>query len=179
MIASSTYGKSFMYLVRSLERGMGLRSGPMEWCKTLNMGTERLDHAASLMRTTATLKRHVQRPVYHLSISFASTDPVDRTLAEKIGQRTLGDIGLGEHQAVMIGNSDTEHVHLHLIANRVHPESGRAWNPRDAYYRVEKSLRHQERELGLREVPGPRFRFPDQAPAVPRSRSKQHHAPTA
>ena len=43
------------------------------------------------------------------------------------------------------------------MVNRVHPETGKAWNGGHDYARIERSLRNQERELGLREVKGRHF----------------------
>ena len=40
------------------------------------------------------------------------------------------------------------------MVNRVHPETGKAWSNSLDYRRIETSLREQEHELALREVPG-------------------------
>lgn len=44
----------------------------------------------------------------------------------------------------------------------MHPETFRAWRPANDYARIERSLREQERELGLRAVPGHHYRLQGQ-----------------
>lgn len=36
----------------------------------------------------------------------------------------LNALGLGEHQAVMAAHSDKEHLHVHIVVNTIHPETG-------------------------------------------------------
>jgi hypothetical protein len=72
----------------------------------------------------------------------------------------LQDLGLSEHQALLVAHNDT--AHIHVMVNRVHPETGKAWDNGHDYARIEKSLRAQERELGLREVSGHHYRLEGQ-----------------
>ena len=44
---------------------------------------------------------------------------------EKAADSYLRFMGFDEHQAVYIAHKDTEHPHLHIILNRVHPETGK------------------------------------------------------
>ncbi len=71
-----------------------------------------------------------------------------------VADQTLSDLGLSEHQSVIVCHNDTEHPHLHVMVNRVHPETGKAWPKWRYKTRLERSLKTQERELGLQEVPG-------------------------
>jgi hypothetical protein len=47
---------------------------------------------------------------------------------------------------------------VHIVVNRVHPDTGRAWERWQDRPRIEKELRTMERELGLRQVPGRLYR---------------------
>ena len=51
-------------------------------------------------------------------------------------------------------HQDREHAHLHVMVNRVHPETGVAWERWQDRPVIERALREQERVYGLREVPG-------------------------
>ena len=75
-------------------------------------------------------------------------------MVKRVLQRTLRDVGLGEHQVIFLEHHDTAVPHGHAIVNRVHPETGRAWKGSFSKTRIEASLRRQEQEEGLRVVPG-------------------------
>ena len=59
-----------------------------------------------------------------------------------------------------VAHRDREHAHLHVVVNRVHPETGVAWDRWQDYPKIERTLRGLEHELELREVPGRLYRAP-------------------
>jgi hypothetical protein len=155
MIGKVMNGRGFGGLARYLESGKtGNHPERVEWIEARNLPTSDPRTASLLMRATAAQSDRVQKPVYHLAISFDPADPVDRTTMHQVAERLLADLGLQEYQALMVAHRDTGHPHLHVMLNRVHPETGRAWDPKNDYPQIERSLRIQERELGFREVPG-------------------------
>ncbi|HUE97072.1 MAG TPA: relaxase/mobilization nuclease domain-containing protein, partial [Longimicrobiaceae bacterium] len=165
MIAKVTKGSGFAGLVRYLETGKdGASPDRVDWVEARNLATDDPRTAAILMRATAHQSDRVEKPVYHLSISFDHGDPIDQPTISRVADRVLSDLGLEEHQVLMVAHRDKAHAHVHLAINRVHPETERAWDPSHDYARVEQSLRRQERELGLREVPGHHFQLDGQEP---------------
>jgi hypothetical protein len=54
----------------------------------------------------------------------------------------------------MVSHRDRAHPHLHVMVNRIHPETGVAWERWQDRPIIERTLREQERAFGLREVPG-------------------------
>ena len=126
----------------------------VSWMEFRNLPTARMDVAALLMAGTASISTRTRQPALHLSISFALGDPVDKELMLRVMLTTIADQGLEEHQAAIVAHHDTENPHVHAMINRVHPETGRAWKGSWSKVRVEASLRRQEKELGLRIVPG-------------------------
>jgi hypothetical protein len=155
MIGKVMNGRGFGGLARYLESGKsGNHPERMEWIEARNLPTRDPRTVSLLMRATAAQSDRVQKPVYHLAISFDPGDPVDQTTMRQVAERLLADLGLQEHQALVVAHRDTGHPHLHVMLNRVHPETGRAWDPKNDYLQIERSLRIQERELGFREVPG-------------------------
>jgi relaxase-like protein len=71
---------------------------------------------------------------------------------ERVAGRVLERLGLGEHQAVIVAHGDRKHAHVHILVNRVHPESGKAWERWQDQPVIQQVLREEERALGLREV---------------------------
>jgi hypothetical protein len=76
---------------------------------------------------------------------------------------------------VIVAHNDTEHPHLHMMVNRVHPETGKAWSNSLDFKRIETSLRAQEIELELRQVPG-RHTDRDQGRSMRRRPSRTERA---
>lgn len=163
MIAKAMRGRAFSGLARYLEAGRdGNAPERVEWMEARNLPTTDPETASLLMRATAAQSDRVQRPVYHLALSFDPEDQVDRATMVRVADRLLADLGIQDHQVLIVAHGDTAHRHLHLMINRVHPETFRAWDPRSDYQQIERSLRVQERELGLREVAGHHARLEGQ-----------------
>ncbi len=154
-------GTGFKGLASYLESGKDRQQWDrVDWVETRNLPTQDPQTAARIMAATARDSERTATPVYHLSISFDPGDPVDRDAMLRVADRTLRDLGLQDHQAVLVAHNDTAHPHVHLMVNRVHPETGRAWSNFRDYRRIEGSLREQEVEMGLRVVPGKHARVP-------------------
>ena len=172
MIANVNLGRGFSGLLTYLMRGKrGDNPERVEWTTTRGLPTDDPNLVAVLMDATASQNRRVEKPAYHVSISLDRGESLDRAGFERVADRTLRDLGLHQHQALIVAHNDTEHLHIHLMVNRVHPEHGRAWHNSHDFARIERSLRQQERELGLREVPGRHFALVDQERMVGPSRA--------
>ncbi len=165
MIGKVMKGRGFTGLARYLETGRDENSSDrVEWIEARNLPTNDPETASLLMRATASQSNRVQRPVYHIALSFDPEDEVDQETMVRVADRLLTDLELTEHQALIVAHGDTRHAHVHLMVNRVHPETGRAWDPKHDYARIERSLREQERELSLRAVPGHHHQLEGQEP---------------
>lgn len=163
MIGSSTTGRGFGGLQRYLLEGD--RHAPQDrvaWTATRHLAATDPELAAVQMRATAAQAPRVQKPVFHLVLSAPPGEELDRATWEKIAERVLTHLELADHQALLVAHDDTDHTHLHLMINRVHPERLRAWRDSFSHRRIQKALRHLERDLGLREVPGTLYQLPDQ-----------------
>lgn len=155
MIGVARTGSGFGGLARYLAAGKrGDEHERVAWIEAHNLMETDPERAARLMRATAEQNPRVTKPVYHLSVSFAPEDRVGPAEMRRVADRLLRDLGLGEHQALVIAHRDTPHQHLHLMINRVHPETGRAWHTGHDYARIERLLRSLERDLGIKRVPG-------------------------
>ncbi len=151
-------GRSFKKLVSYLKTGKDgrqLQRDRVEWVEFRNLPTRNPDTAACMMAATASESvSGTQTAVYHFSISCDPGDPVDGGTLRRVADRTIRDLGLEEHQVLIFAHKDRSHPHLHFVVNRVHPERGTLWRTWRDYYRIERSLRAQEQELGLQIVPG-------------------------
>jgi hypothetical protein len=150
-------GTGFRGIMNYLLRGSKADPhGPdrVAFAHTRNLAIDNPDEAPQLMRWTAEANTRVQKPVYHFCISWhRDENPNDEAMVEA-ADRTCFDLGLGEHQAVYVAHNDTDHRHIHIMANRVHPETRRAWSNSHDYKRIEQSVGEQAKAKGFRFVPG-------------------------
>ena len=150
MIAASSSGQNFgalgAYLVGD--------DGRVGWAETRNMmegmdgGTIDPEAVAAEMRDEASASG-VTKPVYHVAIAFDPDDHPTEAEVRAAADRTLQDLGLGDHQALVVRHTDQPHAHVHLMVNRVGPD-GKAWSTWRDRYRLRASMEAQERELGVR-----------------------------
>lgn len=151
-------GKGFRGLVSYLMRGD--RKKPRDknrvaWVEARNLLIDDPDKVPALMRATAARSKRVKNPVYHYVISWHRDEAPTDKLMREVADTTCKDLGLSEYQALYIAHKDTAHRHVHIVVNRVHPETHRAWKASHDYRRIEQSLRRQAEDMGLDYVPGP------------------------
>lgn len=123
------------------------------WKKVRNLASDDRVFVQNQMQGVAQ-QSQVKEPIYHYSISWDESDNPTRQQMGEVATRTLKDLGLEEHQAVIVAHNDHDYKHLHVMVNRVHPVKCTAWNRYRDYIKLEKSLRAIERQYGWKEVPG-------------------------
>ena len=150
----SSSARSFGALARYLVDG---RSGNdperVAWSTSRNLPTDDPELAGKIMRATAAQNVRVDKPVYHLALSFDPNDAVDRATMERVADRVIAALKLKEHQILIVSHGDRDHPHMHLLINRVHPETGLVWNRWQDRTIIQQVLREEEQALGLRVVP--------------------------
>jgi len=174
VIGVNSSGRSFRALAQYLESGRsGAEHVRVGWIASRNLPTEDPQLVAKIMRATAAQNLHVGQPVYHLALSFDRNDAVDRATMERVTDHVLEALKLTERQVLIVAHRDREHAHMHLLVNRVHPETGLAWDRWQDQRIVQEVLRAEEQALGLRIVRGRLAGIEERAhtPAVEKSGS--------
>lgn len=108
-----------------------------------------LDTAASEMNLTASQNRHCKDAVYHFILSWQGDEDPSPDAVFRSVRYSLKQLGMEEHQYVAAIHRDTDNIHCHVSANRVHPTTFRAqnmWNDADE---LQKCCRVLERDLGF------------------------------
>lgn len=109
-----------------------------------------LDTAAAEMNMTASQNRHCKDAVYHFILSWQSDEAPSPDAVFSSVRFSLEQLGMKEHQFVAAIHRDTDNIHCHVSANRVHPQTFTAqnmWNDADT---LQKSCRVLERKLGFK-----------------------------
>ena len=132
----------------------------VEWTETRNLATEQGDRAARIMAATAEASpelkrlagaaatgRKLEKPVCHYSLNWAKEEKPDRQEMSRAAEESLKALGMERHQALIVSHRDGQ-PHVHVIANRVDPESGKAAGLNRSKLRLSKWAERYEREQG-------------------------------
>ena len=132
----------------------------VEWTETRNLATSEGERAARIMAATAEaapeLKRlaggaatgrKLEKPVCHYSLNWAKEKKPDRHEMLRAAERSLKALGMERHQVLIVSHRDGQ-PHVHVIANRVEPESGKAAGLSRSKLRLSKWAERYEREQG-------------------------------
>ncbi len=109
------------------------------WTETGNMYTDDIFKAAKVMAWTdmnaqqlkiengsSTAGRKTETgSVYHYSLSWAHRETPNEEHQKEMALATLGHLGLSENEYYLVGHNDTEHAHVHIVANLTNPETGK------------------------------------------------------
>ncbi|MDA7865148.1 relaxase/mobilization nuclease domain-containing protein [Akkermansiaceae bacterium] len=108
------------------------------WTRALNvpdLGKETWRVMVHTVQSAETLKRgngastkgrKLERPVFTYSLSWAPDQELDQAHMEETALNSVKALGLEEHEAWLVCHNDTNHPHVHVIVNRVHPLTGYA-----------------------------------------------------
>ena len=91
--------------------------------------------------------RKLEKPVCHYSLSWAKDEKPNRQEMRRAAQESLKALGMERHQALVVSHRDGQ-PHVHVIANRVDPESGKAAGLSRSKLRLSKWAEGYEREQG-------------------------------
>lgn len=167
-------GNDFHALARYLVRGKpGSATHPdrVAWVQSQNLPTEDPELAAAYMSATAGLSARTRRAAYHLMIAWHARERPHPAAMQQIARETLELAGLSQHQALIMGHGDKPHPHLHILLNRVHPESGRAWRTANDYIRFDRIMAELANKHGFDYAPSHAFALDatDELPKKPNS----------
>ncbi|WP_127076675.1 TraI/MobA(P) family conjugative relaxase [Rhodomicrobium lacus] len=127
--------------------GAGGRVGGI---RITNCGTDEPDWALSDI--IATQKRNTRASAdktYHLVVSFADNERPSDEVLEKIEERLVAAIGLEAHQRMSAVHIDTEHLHMHIAINKIHPTTFRMHEPYFDQRKLMAECERLEKEFGL------------------------------
>lgn len=104
--------------------------------------------AADEMRLTSLLSAKVQKPYYHLVLSWHETEHPTEAQQISAMDQLLQSLTLSEHQVVIATHRDTPRCHVHAVVNLVHPLSGKVWSKSNDRRKAELACRRIELMMG-------------------------------
>ena len=92
--------------------------------------------------------RPTERTVMTVALAWSPDQSPSKEDMIGAGQSFLKHMGWQEHQVLFVAHGDTKHPHVHLIINRVHPETGMTIDDAWSKIRSQKWALAYEREHG-------------------------------
>ena len=89
------------------------------------------------------------KPVLHYTLSWAIGENPSPEHMRETALSSLKALGLEQHQAVMAAHSDKEHLHVHIVVNTIHPETGLTASLKYTKERLSRWAEAYEREHGI------------------------------
>ena len=113
-------------------------------------GIDDLDLAIMEIEATQALNQGAYySKAYHLTVNFAPGEKPEIDTLKAIEQEFSKALGFEEHQRICGTHQNTDHFHMHIAYNRIHPESFKAHQPFNDYLALEKTCRDMEQKYGL------------------------------
>jgi hypothetical protein len=115
------------------------------WMAKTALDAERLKAASGAdMRGAKSAK-----PVFTFSLSWhPDEEPDDAHMVETM-ERALENLGLRDHQALMVSHRDEPQPHIHAIVNLIHPETGKTAPLKFSKEKLSKFAQAYEEEHGI------------------------------
>jgi hypothetical protein len=118
--------------------------------KVLHVGYQNLmspETAALEMEALATDNKRCKDPVFHAILSWREMEIPTPEQADEAVRIALKELNLENCQALWVLQNDTQNRHVHIVANRIDPETGRAIIPANGW--TYKALERAARKIEL------------------------------
>lgn len=104
---------------------------------------------AEVLATQSRNKRTKSDKTYHLVVSLAHAESLTREQAADIEDTICAGLGFADHQRISAVHQDTDHFHLHIAINKIHPINFRCIEPYYPYYKLDTLAKELEIKHGL------------------------------
>ena len=116
-----------------------------------NMAGESVPELSAEFGAIRKLRPNLERAVLHVSLSAAPGEKLTDAQWADIGRRYLEGMEFLDNQYLVTRHTDTEHEHIHILANRI-THTGEVVSDSKDYERQEVLMRSIEREFHLQQL---------------------------
>ena len=137
------------------------------------------DTAAGEMQGVASLNDRCKDAVCHYELAWPPGERPTRPQWTDSALQTLKALGYEGHQYMVVAHDDKKHFHIHIMVNKVHPQTLRAPTRYNNWLALDAAARRLEAKYGWAHTPG-MTRWDEQLnQAVPISRTERYALRTA
>jgi hypothetical protein len=114
-----------------------------------------LDTVAIQMEGIAFLNPRCKDALCHYELSWPPGERPTRPQWMACALHTLRELGYQDHQYMIVAHDDKKHFHIHIMVNKVHPETFKAHTPYRNWLTLDAAMRALEAKYGWTHTPGP------------------------
>jgi hypothetical protein len=169
---SSSFKRLHEYLTqeRDTETGKPVLRGDV----VLSWNLLGIDTAAGEMQGVASLNDRCKDAVCHYELAWPPGERPTRPQWTDSALQTLKALGYEDHQHMIVAHDDKKHFHIHIMVNKVHPETLRAPTRYNNWLALDSAARFLEAKYGWAHTPGMTRWDEESKQAVPISRSERN-----
>jgi hypothetical protein len=132
-----------------------------------------LDTVAVQMEGIAFLNPRCKDALCHYELSWPPGERPTRPQWIDCALHTLKALGYRDHQFMIVAHDDRKHFHIHIMVNKVHPETFKAHTPYRNWFTLDAAVRFLEAKYGWAHTSGPTRWDEESKQAVRTSRSER------
>ena len=129
------------------EQGKQERVGDITITNCHSLNTK--DAVREMLAVQACNTRSTADKTYHLMVSFADGEQPSKDVLQAVERRLCEALGFKEHQRISAVHHDTDHVHIHIAINKIHPNRHTIHTPHRDYKTLGETSAALEREFNL------------------------------
>ena len=138
-----------------------------------------LDTVVIQMEGIAFLNPRCKDALCHYELSWPPGERPTRPQWMDCASHTLKALGYWDHQFMVVAHDDKKHFHIHIMVNKVHPETFKAHTPYRNWLTLDAAMRVLEAKYGWIHTAGPTRWDEESKQAVRASRSERNALRTA
>lgn len=133
-----------------------------------------IDTAAAEMKALEFFNPRCHDAVFHYELAWPPGERPSRAEWTDAALHTLKQLRFDEHLYVIVAHNDKKHFHIHIMVNKIHPETYRAHTPSFSWLALDAAVRSLEAKHGWAHTPGPTRWDEESQQAVRMSRSDRN-----
>jgi hypothetical protein len=96
----------------------------------------RLMEFAALNQTSST--KQCEKDCVHLSLGWRPGEEPTRAQMEEAAHQALKSLGMANARALFVAHSDERYAHMHIVASKINPDTGRAYDIKGDFLKLSK-----------------------------------------
>ena len=114
-----------------------------------------IETAAAEMKALEFFNPRCHDAVFHYELAWPPGERPSRAEWADAALHTLKQLGFKEHLYVIVAHDDKKHFHIHIMVNKIHPETYRSHTPSFSWLTLDAAVRFLEAKYGWAHTPGP------------------------
>lgn len=90
--------------------------------------------------------RQCEKDCVHFALGWRPGDQPTREQMEEAARGALDALGMGNAKAVFVAHNDEDYAHIHIVASKLNPDTGRAYDQKENWLKLSTWAEAYERE---------------------------------